>query len=62
MVKAIQQLKIGGHFPNLRFQFRDAAHSTNCVGKHAEQHGNPENSVKELLITGEASFVKRIRY
>ena len=33
MVKAIQQLKIGGHFPNLRFQFRDAAHSTNCVGK-----------------------------
>ena len=62
MVKAIQQLKIGGHFPNLRFQFRDAAHSTNCVGKHAEKHANPENEVKELLITGEASFVKRIRY
>jgi hypothetical protein len=36
MVKAIQQLKIGGHFPNLRFQFRDAAHSTTCVGQNAE--------------------------
>ena len=26
------------------------------------KHANPENEVKELLITGEASFVKRIRY
>ena len=27
-----------------------------------KQHAKPENEVKERLITGEASFVKRIRY
>ena len=62
MVHAIQKLKVDGHFPNSRYQFRDAAHSTNCVGKNAETHANQENDIKELLITGEASFVKRIRY
>ena len=62
MVHAIQTLKIGGHLPSLRFQFRDAAHNTKCVGTNDEKHANADNEIKELLITGEASFVKRIRY
>ena len=62
MVTAVQQLKTEGHLPKLRYQFRDAAHSTNCVGKNSEKHANPENEIKDFLLTGEASFVKRIRY
>ena len=61
MVRSVQKLKIDNHFPNLRYQWRDAAHSTNCIGKNVEKHANPENELKEFLITGDASFVKRIR-
>ena len=64
MVQAVQQLKPKpmGHLPNLRYQFRDAAHSTNCMARNAEKHANPDTDVKELLVTAQDSFCNHIRW
>ena len=60
MVQALQKMQ--RTFPNVRYQFRDAAHSTNCIGKSVEKHANHANELKEFLVTGDDSFIKRIRY
>ena len=41
IVLATQKAK--AHSPNLRYKFRHATHSTNCVGKNTEKHATNQN-------------------
>ena len=60
-VKAVQKLRDGGVL-DLRYQFRDEAHTQRTIMQGVLRNTLETNELEELFISGNNSFCKRVRY
>lgn len=62
-VQGVQLLRQQGSLPKLRYYFRDRAHTSQTVHKNTIKLLKPrDRELLELMIEGEHSFAKRVRY